>query len=317
MYNEWLGLYTKPIIGMISFMFGILILSYLVAGILKFFKPQKDLSELITRLNTWWFLIGGLALSLLFPLKGAIACWAIVSAIAFYEFFKIVPVRPADTRALWWLFASIPLQYFWIILGWLGLFQVFIPVIVFLAYPIRLIIAGVTQGFLASLGLLHWGTMMSTYTISHIAYLMVLGEKLDAGVGPAGPLLYLLFLTQFNDAAQYIWGKSLGRTKIVPKISPKKTWEGFLGGVATTMVLAWILAPILMPSLTVAFALCAGLIISVSGFFGDIVMSAIKRDIGIKDYSNLLPGHGGILDRIDSLTYAAPVFFYFIYFFVI
>ncbi|HFE32006.1 MAG TPA: phosphatidate cytidylyltransferase, partial [Gammaproteobacteria bacterium] len=132
--------------------------------------------------------------------------------------------------------------------------------------------------------------------------------------GGAGLVLYLVFLTQFNDVCQYLWGKMLGRRKVVPRVSPNKTWEGFLGGVTTTTVLAVLLAPVLTP-IEWPMAIAAGLIIGIGGFIGDVTISALKRDIGVKDSGSLLPGHGGILDRVDSLTYSAPLFFHFIHYF--
>ncbi|MDN5939115.1 MAG: phosphatidate cytidylyltransferase, partial [Salinisphaera sp.] len=144
----------------------------------------------------------------------------------------------------------------------------------------------------------------------HIAYLLMTPEADNPGVGGAGLVLYLVLLTEGNDVAQYLWGKSLGRRKVVPAVSPNKTLEGFLGGVATTTVLAVLLGPLLTPFSTL-HALCAGLLIGVAGFVGDVTVSALKRDLDIKDSSTLIPGHGGILDRIDSLTYTAPLFFHF------
>src|ERR1044072_6815981 len=130
--------------------------------------------------------------------------------------------------------------------------------------------------------------------------------------GPA-LVLYLVFLTQFNDVAQFLWGKALGRRKVVPKVSPNKTLEGLLGGLATTILLAVVLAPWLTPLLR-REAVAAGVIIGLGGFIGDVVISALKRDLGIKDSGSLLPGHGGILDRIDSLTYTAPLFFHYVFY---
>ena len=125
--------------------------------------------------------------------------------------------------------------------------------------------------------------------------------------------MYLVFLTQFNDVAQYTWGKLFGRHKVVPKVSPKKTWEGLIGGNLTTLVLAVFVAPYLTP-FSMLEAAGAGLIIGVFGFIGDVTISALKRDIGVKDSGTLIPGHGGILDRIDSLTYTAPLFFHYLYY---
>ena len=108
-------------------------------------------------------------------------------------------------------------------------------------------------------------------------------------------------------------GKLTGRHKVIPKVSPNKTWEGFWGGLTTTTVLAALLAPQLTP-LSLTESVCAGLLIGCGGFIGDVTISALKRDIGVKDSGSLLPGHGGILDRIDSLTFTAPLLFHFVYY---
>ena len=131
--------------------------------------------------------------------------------------------------------------------------------------------------------------------------------------GPQGLLLYLVLLTQLNDVFQFLAGKTFGRHRITPVISPKKTWEGFLGGVLLTTPLAVALR--FLTPLSVPLAVGAGLLISVFGFVGDVVVSAVKRDVGVKDSSDAIPGHGGVLDRIDSLCYAAPLFFHYVRFF--
>jgi phosphatidate cytidylyltransferase len=190
------------------------------------------------------------------------------------------------------------------------------------------VLQGETGGFLRAAGTLHWGLMTMVFSISHVAFLLMLrapqpelplrgAEAAAAAAPPAlgGPalVLYLVFLTQFNDVAQFLWGKALGRHKVVPQVSPNKTLEGLLGGLATTIVLAVVLAPWLTP-LLVREAVAAGVIIGLGGFIGDVVISALKRDLGIKDSGSLLPGHGGILDRIDSLTYTAPLFFHYVFY---
>ena len=119
-------------------------------------------------------------------------------------------------------------------------------------------------------------------------------------------------MTQFNDVCQFIWGKLLGRHKIIPKVSPNKTWEGFIGGLFTIVACAGLVAPLLTP-LNWVQGLGAGLIIACGGFIGDVVISSVKRDLQIKDSGQLIPGHGGILDRMDSLLYASPLFFHYVY----
>jgi phosphatidate cytidylyltransferase len=151
------------------------------------------------------------------------------------------------------------------------------------------------------------------FSLSHAAFLLALPDAGNPTAGSAGLLLFLVFLTQFNDVMQFVWGKLIGRIKVIPKVSPGKTLGGFLGGVATTTLVAWLAAPYLTP-LVGWQPIVAGLIIGIGGFVGDVTISALKRDLGIKDSGSLIPGHGGILDRVDSLTYTAPLFFHFVYF---
>jgi phosphatidate cytidylyltransferase len=215
---------------------------------------------------------------------------------------------------LFWAYVTVPLQYYWVGTGWYGMFIIFIPVYAFLFLPMRMVIVGETRQFLHAAGALHWGLMTTVFSLSHLAFLLALPEDKNPAGGGAGLVLFLVFLTEFNDVAQYVWGKSLGRHKIIPKVSPNKTWEGFLGGVATSVLSAWLLAPWLTP-LNLQDALIVGVMIPLAGFVGDVVISAVKRDIGVKDAGSLLPGHGGILDRVDSLTYTAPLFFHFLRYF--
>jgi phosphatidate cytidylyltransferase len=177
----------------------------------------------------------------------------------------------------------------------------------------RMILIGETQGFLRAVGTLHWGLMITVFSLSHMAYMLVLPEATNPAGGRMGLLIFLVVLTELNDVAQYLWGKSFGRRKISPKVSPNKTVAGFIGGVATTVLLAVLFAPYLTP-LSFAASLAAGALIGIGGFVGDVTISALKRDIGVKDSGSLLPGHGGILDRLDSLTYTAPLFFHFVHY---
>ena len=275
-------------------------------------NPTQNYTELRQRIQSWWWMVGILFAVLTVGQTMAIAFFGFVSFLALKEFLSIVPTRQADRRVIFWAYVSIPIQYYWVSLGWYGMFIIFIPIYVFLMLPARMVLLGESKGFIRSAGILHWATMLSVYSISHIAYLLMLPVQNEAA-GAIGPILFLLGMTQLNDVCQYIWGKMLGRHKITPKVSPNKTWEGFIGGLLTITVCAGIIAPWLTPLNTMQ-GVFAGVLIGVSGFMGDLVISLVKRDLQIKDSGQLIPGHGGMLDRLDSLTYSSPLFFHFLYY---
>lgn len=275
-------------------------------------RPERDYRELRLRIKTWWLIVAVFAAAVLFNRTVSVVVLAFVSFLAFKEYLSLIPTRRADHRVLFWAYLAIPIQFYWVWIAWYGLFIIFIPVFVFLFLPMRMILIGETTGFLRAIGTLQWGLMITVFSLSHAAYMLVLPVSVNPAGGSMGLLIYLVFLTEFNDVAQYIWGKSFGKRKIVPKVSPNKTVAGFLGGVLTTTALATILAPFLTP-LTQIEALGAGGLIGLAGFVGDVTISALKRDLGVKDSGSLLPGHGGILDRLDSLTYTAPLFFHYVY----
>ena len=276
-------------------------------------KPDRDYRELRQRIRTWWVIVAVFAVAVLSNRTTSVITLGLVSFLAFKEYLSLIPTRRADHRVLFWAYLAIPFQFYWVWLGWYGMFIIFIPVYIFLLLPMRMILIGETQGFLHAIGTLHWGLMITVFSLSHMAFMLVLPAAQNPAGGAMGLLIYLVFLTEINDVAQYLWGKSLGKRKISPKVSPNKTVAGFLGGVGTTTLLALVLAQWLTPLLPVE-ALAAGLLIGISGFVGDVTISALKRDLGVKDSGSILPGHGGILDRLDSLTYTAPLFFHFVYF---
>jgi phosphatidate cytidylyltransferase len=168
-----------------------------------------------------------------------------------------------------------------------------------------------TQGFLRSAASSAWGLLVTSYLLAHAVLLFALPEAANTVAGGAGWFLLLIMLTESNDIMQALVGRRIGRGKLAPIVSPHKTWEGFVGGVVSTVLLAMLLAPWLTP-LTIWQAALGGLLISVGGLLGDLNISALKRDAGVKDSGTLLPGQGGILDRIDSLTFTAPLFYYFV-----
>ena len=307
--------------------FAILVVATTVLWLLRRWKPNLQLDEVRLRVKTWWIMAGVFALALVFDRTISLVFFAFLSFLALKEYLSLIPTRRVDRAVLFWAYLAIPIQYLWIGMEWYGMFIIWIPIYIFLFLPMRMVLQGETGGFLRAAGTLHWGLMTMVFSISHVAFLLVLRapqpELPLRGAGAAaaatappllgGPalVLYLVFLTQFNDVAQFFWGKALGRHKVVPKVSPNKTLEGLLGGLATTVALAFVLAPWLTPLLP-REAVAAGVIIGLGGFIGDVVISALKRDLGIKDSGSLLPGHGGILDRIDSLTYTAPLFFHYV-----
>lgn len=292
--------------------FAVLLLATLINGLLVWCKPNKDWRELTLRIRTWWVIVVLFSLALICPRWLALTFFALVSVLALKEFLTLVPARDADRMPVLWMFIAIPINYGLIGIDWYGLFIIFIPVYAFLFLPARMVLVGETQGFLHSAAQLHWGLMTTVFAVSHVAFLLILpADGLQTG---ALLVLYLVGLTEFNDVAQYLWGKSLGRIRVTPTVSPNKTLAGLLGGIGSTMLAALLLGPLMTP-LGWGMSLLAGVIIGITGFCGDVVMSAVKRDIGVKDSGTLLPGHGGILDRLDSLIFTAPVFFHFIRYF--
>jgi len=292
---------------------GILVAATVIVWVVGRLRPVLDLDELRQRIRSWWIMALVFLLALALTRTISLVFFGFVSFLALKEYLSLIPTRRADRSVLFLAYLTIPIQYLWVGVEWYGMFIIFVPVYMFLLLPMRMVLVGETAGFLRSVGTLHWGLMMTVFSLSHIAYLLVLPAAVNPNGAGAALVLYLVFLTQGNDVAQYLWGRSLGRHRVVPTVSPNKTWEGLLGGVATTVALGLVLAPLLTP-FGRREAVVATLLIGFGGFIGDIVISALKRDLGIKDSGTLLPGHGGILDRIDSLTYTAPLIFHFVHY---
>jgi len=286
---------------------------------------ERDLTELRNRIRTWWAIVGLFSLALYWSQTAAILFFAFVSFLALKEFLSMVPTRRADRRVLFYAYLAVLVQYYFAVHEWYGMFITFIPVLMFVWLPTRMLMIGQTDGFLRAAGTLHWALMITVFSLSHAAYLLVFEagsdprvvgshpSELGASYPGAGLLLFLVLMTEINDIFQYMWGKTFGRHKVAPSVSPGKTYEGLIGGVGTTILFASLLGPRLT-LMDVSQSLIAGLIIAVAGFAGDLSMSALKRDLKIKDFGATLPGHGGVLDRVDSLVFTAPLFFHFIYY---
>jgi phosphatidate cytidylyltransferase len=294
--------------------YALLALATTVVLVMRWRNPGERYAELMARTDSWWWMIGAFTLAILLNRTVAVIFLGFIAYLALKEYLSLVPTRRIDREVMLFAYLAIPIQFYWAAIDWYNMFIVFVPVWMFLFFPALMALSGQTQGFLRAVGMLSWGLMMTVYTLSHMAWLLVSGDRINPVAGGVGLLFFLVVLTQFNDVAQYCWGKSLGRHKVTPNVSPKKTWEGLIGGIVTTTVVASLVGPYLTP-MDWRWSALAGAILGVSGFLGDITMSAMKRDLGVKDTGGLIPGHGGILDRVDSLTYAAPVFVHFMRYF--
>lgn len=298
--------------GLFGVLLVVLSLSTLVGRILLYKKKSQGRSEVLEnlnqRLNTWWLLIGLFSLSVMIGKQCSVLLFAAISFLALREFLTICPTRKADHLALLTgVLIVLPCQYYLVATGWYGLFAIFIPVYASVVIPLMCAVGGDNRDFLSRIARIQWCYLLCIYFVSHAPAILML----DLGGVQGAPVKLLCFLAvvvQISDVAQYVVGKAIGRTPLSKSVSPNKTLEGFVGGIIVAGGCGALMHG-LTPFVPVE-AFCVALLISVLGTGGDLVLSAVKRDSGIKDYSRILPGHGGILDRVDSICFAAPVFFH-------
>ena len=296
----------------IGLIFGLLALATTLFWILGKAWPQADTSELKLRTRSWWMMAVIFVLATILHPVITFLSLALLSFIALRELASISKhVRDADRSVLIWCFLAIPIQYYFAYIGHYGLFLIFIPVVMYIWIPFMLVVKGETEDISRSMSVLPSQLIFTVFAISHLAFLVSLPGIPGFEAGGRGLLLFIVFITELNDVLQFTWGKLLGRYPIVPKVSPGKTWEGLIGGVITTMVVGYFLRFLTPFSETEVLITCG--LIAVVGFIGDVIVSAIKRDLGVKDTGRAIPGHGGILDRIDSLAPTGPVFFHIVY----
>ena len=273
-----------------------------------FDRAHATIDNLNARLKAWWIMIAVIAAATWTGAWAIIGLFALVSFQCLREYVSLAPTRKGDHRALIWSFyVFLPLQYYLIAAGWYGLFSILIPVYAFLLLPISASLGADTTRFLERSAKIQWGLMICVYCLSHVPALLTL--EIPGYEGRNLLLVVFLLLTvQSSDVFQYIWGKLLGRHALSKQISPSKTVEGLVGGVLSATVMGaalWWITP--FSPVEAAFV---ALVINTLGFFGGFVLSAIKRDRGVKDWGHLIEGHGGMLDRVDSLAFSAPVFFH-------
>lgn len=276
-------------------------------------SAKATVANLNARIKSWWVMGVVFAAVLHLGHWTTVALFGLLSFLALREFITLTPTRTSDHRPLFWIFFIItPLQYLLVGIQWTGLAAIFIPVYAFIFIPIRKALAGDTEDFLATTARMQWALLVCVYFVSHMPMLPLV--PIEGYEGNRGLLLFFfVFTAQASDVFQYIWGKLLGNRPIVPKLSPNKTWAGFLGGIGTTVIISsaiWWATPF-----TPWQAGLMALVICLAGFAGGLVMSAVKRDLGAKDWGGGIPGHGGFMDRLDSLCFAAPLFFHLVTFY--
>jgi len=271
-------------------------------------SARATVDNINARIRAWWLMALIFAVAVTMGTIVSVGLFCVVSFLALREFVTLAPTRAGDHRALFWSFFIItPVQYYLIWIQWYGLFTILISVYASMFLTIRTVSAGDTGRFLERTATTQWGLMICVYFISYVPALLMLQVPGSSRQAPK-LMFFLVLVVQMSDVLQYIWGKLLGRRRVAPSVSPNKTWGGLLGGVGSATALGaavWWATPF-----SPAVAALMAFLVSMLGFAGGLIMSAIKRDHGVKDYGALIAGHGGILDRIDSLCFAAPIFFH-------
>lgn len=287
------------------------VIGFALSRIVKTDSGRDTVRNLNARIKAWWGMVAVFAIAFAFGKAVTLVLFAFTSFYCLREFISLTPTRPSDHRAIaaaFYLF--IPLQYWLIWVSWLTMLTILIPVYAFLLLPVLAVLRGETEDFLLRTAKIQWGLMLTVFCISHAPALLILNIPNYTNVYL---LFFLVTVVQLSDVMQYVFGKLFGRHKIAPNVSPSKTIEGFVGGgLAATGIgaaLFWI------TPFSPLEAAGMALVIVIAGFLGGLVLSAVKRSLGAKDWGTMIEGHGGALDRMDSVTFAAPLFFHLVNYF--
>jgi phosphatidate cytidylyltransferase len=290
----------------------LLIVASLIGWMLQMRAKTHGGSATIDNLNqrtrAWWVMVAVLAVCFMLGQGATVLLFAIASVFALREFVTLTPTRPGDHMPLVACFyVMLPVQYWLIYDGWYGLFAIFLPVYGFLSLPILMAISGDTEGFLERVTKIQWGVLITVYCISYVPAVLLLNLHGDVTRNLL-LMVYLLLVVQISDVLQYVFGKLFGKHPIAPRVSPSKTVEGFVGGGLSAIGIGtalWQITPF-----TPIQACGMSAVIVITGFLGGLSLSAAKRSLGAKDWGSMIEGHGGMLDRLDSVSFAAPVFFH-------
>ena len=290
----------------LALIFTALLTIHFIYVVIQRIQPDRDYAAIGVRFKTWWGMFFIFCLATLFnPIVSLLSLMAL-TFFALKEYFSMIKTRKADRRLFLWAYLAIPVQFYWIYIEWYGMFIVFIPLYVFLFLPLPRIINKGTVGFLRSVSSTQWGLMLMVFGLSHLAYFQFATPQYGAGL-----VLFLVVLTQLNDVIHHLASVYFGKRKVVPTANPHLTWEGFACAFVVTTVVSYLIYPYLTP-LTPTFGLVSGMLISLSGFFGSLTVSVLKRDLLIGDDDKFDALKKSYLSRIDSLAYTSPVFFHLI-----
>jgi phosphatidate cytidylyltransferase len=285
-------------------------------------KHTKTGRDIAVRTETWCWMVGVfLVASSLHPAVTYVLLM-LVSFVALREFFSLLPMyhrgtllRAEDRAAIALAYLTIPATYALAYSGWYGLYVVLVPVFATLAVPIALVAANNPRGLLVSLGAILCGLLLFVFLFSHAALLGGLKPFL---------LFYALLVTELRDVLAYCFGKLLTlvpwqwlHVPVAARINPRKTWAGSLLATLGCAAVSAAMAP-LMPTLpagrpSATFLFWIGFLAGWLGLAGDLATGAIKRDLEVKDTGHLLPGHGGVIDRINGVIFTVPVIFHLIW----
>jgi phosphatidate cytidylyltransferase len=304
---------------------GLLLVAFFVGRALRR-QPESTVNPAVIRtLNlrilTWWMMFLIIIVGLLLGPVATTVFFGLVSFWALREFITMTPTRRGDHRTLFWSFIVFtPLQYVLIALKAYVIYTIMIPVYASLFVPARIAISGDPKRFLERVAKIQAGLLICVYCLSHAPAILslvlmehVAGQKVQWPGSNASVLFFFVLIVQLNDVLQYMWSQLLGRHVIAPQINASRTWEGLIGGALSTMLAGMVLSWATPFGLYWAGPVAGA--VALAGFAGSMTMSGIKRDRGVKDYGTLVSGHAGVLDRIDSLCFAAPVFFHITRFF--
>ena len=274
----------------------------------KYGRDNPTILNLNQRINAWWGLAGGLVAGIALGPIASILIFAFGSFFALREFITLTPTKASDHTPLFLaFFVAIPVQYTLLAVQWYGLFAVFIPVYMFFILAIASALSQDTDDFLGRNAKIHWAMTVCVYGLSHAPALLLLHIPGYEGRN-ALLLFYFLFVVQVSDVLQYVCGKLFGKRKLAPALSPSKTVEGLIGGGLLAALLGGLLHEITPFTFWQSFGM--SVVIVALGSMGGLVLSAVKRSLGAKDWGQMISGHGGALDRLDSVCFAAPIFFH-------